>query len=154
MKLSTRSLYGLKAVVDIAACQAAGEGNCMSIKKIADRWSISENYLEQLIIKLKKAGILSSVRGAGGGYRMNMCPSEVTVGQVLHVLEGSLLPSQCLASDTQACAEGSDVICVTRGVWEKIHASVTNVVESITIMDLVNDYNKSIQQINEDDRNV
>ena len=134
-------------MVDIAACYAMGEDNCMSIKKIADRWNISENYLEQIIIKLKKAGILNSVRGAGGGYRMNLCPSLVTVGQILHVLEGSLLPSQCLANAPNACAEGSDAVCVTRGVWEKIHESVTNVVESITIMDLVNDYNKSIEQL-------
>jgi len=143
MKLSTRSLYGLKAVVDIAAC---GEGKCISIKTIADRWKISENYLEQLIIKLKKAGILSSVRGAGGGYRMNVCPADVTVGYVLNILEGSLLPSQCLANEQSICDEA----CVTRGVWEKIHESVTDVVESITIMDLVNKYNNQ----NEDDRDV
>ena len=136
MKLSTRSLYGLKAVVDIAAC---GENECISIKKIADRWKISENYLEQLIIKLKKAGILSSVRGAGGGYRMNICPSEVTVGQILNILEGSLLPSQCLAN-SDICGDNSHAPCVTRGVWEKIHESVTEVVESITIMDLVEEY--------------
>jgi len=137
MKLSTRSLYGLKAVVDIAACE---DNKCISIKTIADRWKISENYLEQLIIKLKKAGILSSVRGAGGGYRMKICPSEVTVGQILNILEGSLLPSQCLADPPPTRGGGSYAPCVTRGVWEKIHESVTDVVESITIMDLVNEY--------------
>ena len=146
MKLSTRSLYGLKAVVDIAAC---GEGKCVSIKTIARRWNISENYLEQLIIKLKKAGILSSVRGAGGGYRMNVCPSEVTVGRVLNILEGSLLPSQCLANSSGMCNDGTLATCATRGVWEKIHESVTDVVESITIMDLVMKYNS-----NRGDKNV
>ena len=148
MKLSTRSLYGLKAVVDIAA---EGDNKCVSIKKMADRLKISENYLEQLIIKLKKAGILSSVRGAGGGYIMKHDPAGITVGQILNILEGSLLPSKCLANSDSERGDGEGcALCVTRGVWEKIHESVTNVVESITIMDLVNEH----RQLNGDDKNV
>jgi len=148
MKLSTRSLYGLKAVVDIAS---QDEGKCVSIKTTAERLSISENYLEQLIIKLKKAGILDSVRGAGGGYRMRVDPAGITVGQILNILEGSLLPAQCLANEDASCGSGgSHCPCITKGVWRKIHESVTDVVESITIMDLV----KENKQQNGDDFNV
>lgn len=138
MKLSTRSRYGLKAVVDIAA----RSGKAVSIKSIAARLTISENYLEQLIIKLKKAGILNSVRGAGGGYNLKDRPEDITVGQILNILEGSLYPAKCLADADETCGNGICSPCVTKGVWEKIYASVTDVVESITIMDLVNDYKK------------
>ena len=147
MKLSTRSLYGLKAVVDIAA---EGDDKCVSIKKMADRLKISENYLEQLIIKLKKAGILNSVRGANGGYIMRHDPANITVGQILNILEGSILPSRCLEDSDFSCGDGACAPCVTRGVWEKIHESITDVVESITIMDLVNEH----RQLIGDDRNA
>jgi len=138
MKLSTRSRYGLKAVVDIAA----HGGKAVSIKSIAARLLISENYLEQLIIKLKKAGILSSVRGAGGGYSLKSNPEDITVGRILNILEGSLYPAKCLDNTDETCGDGVCNPCVTKGVWEKIYESVTDVVESITILDLVNDHRK------------
>jgi len=137
MKLSTRSRYGLKAVVDIAA---RGPDSCVSIKSMAERLALSENYLEQLIIKLKKAGILNSIRGAGGGYSLSRPPQDITVGQILNILEGSLYPSECLGDSEASCGDGACNPCVTKSVWEKIYNSVTDVVESITVMDLVNDY--------------
>ena len=138
MKLSTRSRYGLKAVVEIAA----GDGKCISIKTMSERLKISENYLEQLIIKLKKEGILNSVRGAGGGYALREPPSDITVGRILNILEGSLYPAQCLDSTDITCGDGVCSPCVTKGVWEKIYESVSTVVESITVMDLVNERKK------------
>ena len=138
MKLSTRSRYGLKAVVDIAA----RNGKSVSIKSMSERLEISENYLEQLIIKLKKAGILNSVRGAGGGYSLREPPEDITVGKILNILEGSLYPAKCLDDDDTTCGYGVCNPCATKGVWEKIYESVTTVVESITVMDLVNEHKK------------
>ncbi|MDL2248679.1 Rrf2 family transcriptional regulator [Tyzzerella sp. OttesenSCG-928-J15] len=138
MKLSTRSRYGLKAVVDIAAC---GKGKCVSINSIATRLGISENYLEQLIIKLKKAGIVKSIRGAQGGYILTKPAESITVGEILKILEGSLYPVDCLDENSECtCGEGSCNPCVTRGVWEKMYQSLSDVVDSITIMDLAKDY--------------
>ena len=138
MKLSTRSRYGLKAVVDIAL----GEGKSISIKSMSQRLDISENYLEQLIIKLKKAGILNSVRGAGGGYSLAEPPENISVGRILNILEGSLYPAACLDEDDKTCGDGICNPCVTKGVWGKIYESVTLVVESITVMDLLNEHKK------------
>ena len=138
MKLSTRSRYGLKAVVDIASMG----GKPVSIKSMSERLSLSENYLEQLIIKLKKAGILNSVRGAGGGYILKDNPCNITVGRILGILEGSLYPARCLDDDDLTCGDGICDPCVTKSVWEKIYISVTNVVESITLMDLVKEHKK------------
>ncbi|MDR2898973.1 MAG: Rrf2 family transcriptional regulator [Clostridiales bacterium] len=140
MKLSTRSRYGLKAVVDIAAF---GNDKCVSINSVASRIGVSENYLEQLIIKLKKSGILKSVRGAQGGYTLGMDATDITVGRILNILEGPLYPVDCLDRNS-SCGEGSCKPCVTRPVWEKIYLSITDVVDSITIADLVKDYDAEL----------
>lgn len=92
MKLSTRARYGLKALIDLGLhC----ETEAVSIQSIAGRQNISDSYLEQLMAKLKKAGLVESTRGAGGGYRLGRPAEEISVGDVLRVLEGSLEAAQC-----------------------------------------------------------
>ena len=91
MKLSTRARYGLKALIDLGLhC----ETEAVSIQSIASRQNISDSYLEQLMAKLKKAGLVDSTRGAGGGYRLGRPAAEISVGDVLRVLEGSLEANQ------------------------------------------------------------
>ena len=87
MKISTRGRYGLKAMVDIAANSQSG---CVSLKSIAERTNLSESYLEQLIAPIKKAGLVKSVRGANGGYTLAKTPQEISVGDILRVVEGPL----------------------------------------------------------------
>ena len=138
MKVSTRGRYGLRAMVDIASQE---KGKCVTLKSIAERQSLSENYLEQLIAVLKNAGLVKSVRGAFGGYSLNCNPEEVSVRSIVELLEGSLYPVECLSSEeSEACGTGSCQNCVTKPVWEKIYKSVNDVLDSITLNDLVNDY--------------
>ena len=85
MRLSTRGRYGLKAMYQLAIHY--GEGP-IPLKQIADKENLSENYLEQLVSQLRKEGLLTSVRGAQGGYMLAIPPREITVGNVLRVLEG------------------------------------------------------------------
>ena len=87
MKLSTKGRYGLRAMLDLAL---HSESEAVSIASIAARQNISESYLEQLIAKLRKAGLVSSVRGAGGGYVLTKMPEEISVGDILRALEGNL----------------------------------------------------------------
>lgn len=87
MKISTKGRYGLRAFIDLA-CYGAEEP--VSISSISARQEISERYLEQLMAKLKKAGLVKSIRGAGGGYRLAKDAAEVSVGDVLRALEGDL----------------------------------------------------------------
>ena len=89
MKLSTKGRYGLRAVVDLALHQ---EEEAVSLSSIAERQHISMSYLEQLIARLKKAGIVGSVRGAQGGYMLAKPAGEISVGEILRALEGSLNP--------------------------------------------------------------
>ena len=85
MKLSTNGRYGLRAIIDLAEYEGVGP---VSISSISERQDISERYLEQLMAKMKKAGLVKSVRGAGGGYILARKASEISVGDVLRALEG------------------------------------------------------------------
>lgn len=136
--MSTRGRYGLRAVADIAVW-AEKSGGVVSVLSIAKRQGISENYLEQIIAPLKKAGYLKSVRGAGGGYALAKPPEEITAGEVLRVLEGSLSPADCLEDDAAACGGASCDKCAARGVLAKIFESLNEVVDSVTIRDIIND---------------
>ena len=139
MKISTRGRYGLRAMVDIAI--HANE-KCISLKSIAERQGISENYLEQLMSSLKKGGLVKSTRGSQGGYILNEEPQNISVGDILRALEGNLSPVNCVDDETQepSCAKGVCIGCVTKSVWEKIYESLNDVIDNITLGDLVDDY--------------
>lgn len=137
MKLSTKGRYGVKAMFDLAL---HGGDSPLPLKTIAERQEISEAYLEQLIAILRKAGLVESVRGAQGGYMLAYSPKEITVGSVIRTLEGSMAPADCVAEDNNVECENASC-CVTRPIWEKIRISVDNVIDSITLQDMVDDYN-------------
>ena len=124
MKLSTKGRYGLWAMIDLAIYS---ETEPVSIQSIADRQNISERYLEQLMAKLKKAELVISTRGASGGYRLAKPVGDISVGDVLRALEGDLRAVTCDAQDGEGGCENAD-LCVSRYVWQKINASITNTV--------------------------
>ena len=134
MKISTRGRYGLRALVELASCK---EGELMPLRTIAERHGMSEHYLEQLAAPLKKAGIIDSVRGAQGGYRLSKAPSDITAGDVIRVLEGTLSPVDCLDDDSYECSAASCKNCNTRPVWEKLYAGVSEALDNIRLSDLV-----------------
>lgn len=133
MKLSTRSRYGLRAMVELASISGGG---CVALKTIAQKHGMSEYYLEQLIAPLKKAGLVISVRGAQGGYRLSHSASEITAGDVLRVLEGSLSPVDCLEDQSAVCASASCDNCRTKTVWARLHAGMSEVLDTITLSEL------------------
>ncbi|GFR35759.1 transcriptional regulator [Thermobrachium celere] len=109
----------------------------LSIKTISERQNISEYYLEQLFSALRKAGLIQSVRGAQGGYILSRPPSQITVADILDVLEGPIEISECI-DDEVNCSRVD--YCATRLLWIKIRDSVNQVTRSITLEDMVNDY--------------
>ena len=137
MILSTKGRYGLKIMYELALNY--GEGP-MPLKEVAQRQQLSETYLEQLIAHLKKAGLVRSIRGAQGGYELIRKPEEISVGEIIRTLEGPLAPSECVMDDEPECTKAEN--CVTRLIWEKIMEGINNVVDSITLNDMVNDYYK------------
>ena len=132
MKLSTKGRYGLRALIDLAQY---GEQEGVSIQSISARQQISDSYLEQLVRKLKKAGLVTSVRGAQGGYRLARPAEEISVGDVLRALEGSIEAVSCQEGENPSCV-GKD-LCVARFVWQKVNKSIQETVDSIMISQLV-----------------
>lgn len=138
MKLSTKGRYGLQAMVDLGVYSKEKH---ISLKSIAERLSMSENYLEQLIALLKKKNLVVSIRGAQGGYALAKEPKEITVGEILRALEGSLAPTDCTCKEhTNHCTLENK--CVTKSIWEKIRDSIDSVVDNITLDQLMEDYEK------------
>ena len=140
MKPSTRSRYGIHAMYDLALNVDCGP---QPIKAIAEREGIPEAYLEQLIAVLKKEKLVTSTRGAQGGYVLARRPEEITVGDVLRALEGGLNLVDCLLEE-DTC--GKSCACPSRIVWMKIRDGLNNVVDGITLSDMVKDYERVCAQ--------
>lgn len=139
MKLSTKGRYGVKAMLDLALHNEEGQ---ISLKSIADRQNISENYLEQLFASLRKAGLVKSIRGSQGGYNLADEPKNISVGEILRALEGSLAPVDCVSDIDPVKCEKSEA-CVTKFIWAKIRDGVNSVVDSISLEDLVEEHQKA-----------
>ncbi|MCI8374686.1 MAG: Rrf2 family transcriptional regulator [Lachnospiraceae bacterium] len=133
MKLSTKGRYGLRALIDLAVYS---ENETVSIASIASRQNISESYLEQLIARLRKAGLVVSVRGAGGGYKLAKPAEEISVGDILRALEGNLDPVECPGLKEESTCDGSE-FCVTKYVWQRINDSINRTVDEISLSRLV-----------------
>ena len=138
MKLSTKGRYGVKAMVDLAIHY--GE-EPESIKRISERQHISEYYLEQLFSPLRKANIIKSIRGAQGGYILSREPKDITVADIMTVLEGPVEISECIDQDRETSCNNIDC-CATRLLWSRIKESIDSVMGSTTLQDMVDDYNK------------
>ena len=133
LKITTKGRYGLRALIDLAQYS---EIEPVSINSIATRQGISERYLEQLMTLLKKAGLIKSIRGAGGGYVLAKPVEEISVGDVLRALEGSLEPVECAAfSQGDSCEAAGG--CVTKYVWKRINESINRTVDEISLKQLV-----------------
>ena len=138
MKLSTKGRYGLKAMFQLAVYY--GEGP-VPLKNVAEEQNFSENYLEQLVSVLKKDGFLESVRGAQGGYMLAKPPKDITVGNILRTLEGDMAPADCVIDDEMYKCEREEY-CVTKLVWARIRDSINDVIDAITLQDMVDEHNK------------
>lgn len=132
MKISTKGRYALRMMIDLAQNK---EEKPISIKEIAARQNISEKYLEQIISVLNKAGFVKSVRGPQGGYLLLKEPKEYTVGMILRLTEGSLAPVECLEYEQNDCPRKEN--CVTLKLWEKLDQSIKDVVDNVTLEDLL-----------------
>ena len=138
MKISTKGKYGLRAMIDLAQYS---EQEAVSISSIAQRQKISESYLEQLVAKLKKVGLVVSIRGAAGGYRLARPAAGISVGDVLRALEGDVRAVICTAQTEEGC-EGEE-LCVTKYVWQRINESIEKTVDEMMLDQLVAESRKA-----------
>ncbi len=140
MIISTKGRYGLRAMFELA--KGYGQGT-MSIKNIAEIQGLSEQYLEQLFSKLKSARLVESTRGPSGGYRLSQEPESISVGRVLTVLEGELTPAECVGEESH-CEHVE--LCTTHIIWQRIYDGFNDVINSITLKDMVDDHNKTVDE--------
>ena len=132
MRLSTLGRYALRAMVDLALHHGQGP---VSRNDIADRQEISGQYLAQLFGKLKRAGLVDSVLGPGGGYVLTRSPVETSAGDVLRAVDESITPVYCAELDQEATCHRADG-CPTRLLWARVGAAVAQVVDSTTLAQL------------------
>lgn len=144
MNFSTKGRYGLRAMIDLAVHSE----EAVPISSIAARENISECYLEQLAAKLKKAGLVVSTRGAQGGYRLARPSSEISVGDVLRALEGSVNAVECPGLLEEESCQNSEC-CAARSVWQKINDSITKAVDDIDLAQLAEESRRARAQFAE-----
>lgn len=132
MLVSTKGRYALRVLVDMAEHQAE---DYVPLREIAQRQDISEKYLESIVKLLVKGGILTGLRGKGGGYRLRKPPEEYTVGAILRLTEGTLAPISCLEEDAPPCARIA--ACRTLTLWQGLDKVIREYLDGFTIADLM-----------------
>jgi len=132
MLISTRGRYALRVLVDMAEHQGDGY---MTLREVARRQDISEKYLEAIVKDLVKRGVLSGVRGKGGGYRLCRAPEQINVGEVLAIMEGTLAPVACLEEGAAPCQRAAG--CRTLEFWRGLDEAIRSYVRGYTVADLM-----------------
>ena len=134
MKLSTRTRYGIRAMMEIALHDGV---HTVDLNEISRNQGISKKYLHTLLVNLKNSGLLTSVRGNTGGYLLARRPEEITVYEIFRILEGPAELVECVANKG-ACKRSGD--CTARGLWGRVSALIRNELESTTLADLAAEY--------------
>lgn len=132
MRISTKIRYGARAMLELAS--RYGEGP-IELKEIAQKEDISIKYLEQVIVPLRTAGLVKSVRGSKGGYSLGKPPSEICLNDLVEILDGQINLIECLR-DPKACQKVSS--CVTRDIWGEVSDAINKIFRSITFEEMVN----------------
>ncbi len=133
MKLSAKGEYGVRAMVMLALCYDDGP---VPLREIAEKENISYQFLEQIFLPLRRAGLIDSVRGPKGGYALARAPGEIKVGDIIRALEGPIAPVDCV-SEGKSDRCGRTEACLTRGIWEKLRDRMSQLLDEITLADVI-----------------
>lgn len=131
MKLSTRTRYGIRAILELAESYRQGP---LQLKIIAQHQDISVKYLEQIVAMLKSGGFVRSIRGAKGGYILAKAPNQIKLSDVFDCLEGLVTTVECIENEDY-CARAAD--CIARQLWKQLNEAIKNILQSITLQDLL-----------------
>lgn len=132
MKISTKGRYAIRVMIDLAR---HGNGEFIPLQDIAGRQEISEKYLEAIVSVLSKNDLLYSLRGKGGGYKLAKAPAEYTMGEILRVVEGPLVPVACLEKKPNRCERVA--ACETIRMWQGLERVINEYLDSITLESLL-----------------
>jgi Rrf2 family cysteine metabolism transcriptional repressor len=133
MRISTKGDYATRALQDLALHYGSGP---IPIDKIAERQHLPVRYLEQLLLTLKRAGILNSKRGVSGGYSLAKPPDQITLGQILRAVDGPVEPIYCLTeAPRDLCIQ--EAACTLREIWGEVYRAVAAIVDRTTLQDVL-----------------
>lgn len=135
MKLSTKGRYAVTALADITL---HGTERPVPLAEISERQSISLAYLEQLFVRLRRHGLVTSVRGPGGGYRLAVTPEEMRISDIMEAVDERLNAMGCDGSETGFCGNSTEA-CLTHALWEQLSAHVHVFLSQTTIADVIHD---------------
>ena len=137
MKLSTKSRYATRLMVNLVFTYQKGP---IQLNEIAQKEDVSEKYLSQLVIQLRAAGLIRSIRGAKGGYLLAKAPSTISLKDIVETMEGGLNIVDCLG-ESKSCSKSEK--CVSRHVWDKVTRAIRETLEGITLEELANQVDES-----------
>ena len=132
MLVSTKGRYALRIMLDLAQ---NSRGEYVVLMDVARRQNISEKYLESIVASLTKAGLLTGLRGRGGGYRLSKTPGEYSIGEILRATEGPLVPVSCLKTEENECPISAE--CLTLPLWQEVDRRLGSYLDSVTLEDLL-----------------
>lgn len=132
MLVSTKGRYALRVMLELAQRPA---GSYTPLPVIAEKQSVSEKYLESIVVLLSRAGLVDGVRGKGGGYRLRRPLQDYSAGEILRLTEGSLAPVSCLEGEENACPRAGQ--CHTLPMWTKLEGLINSYLDSVTLADLL-----------------
>lgn len=132
MKLSTKGRYAVMAMTDLAA---QGDRRAVALAEIAARQEISLAYLEQLFARLRRKGLVESVRGPGGGYRLSRAARETSVAEVVHAVDEPMRTTRCVKAE-RGCMKGGGR-CQTHALWDEMGVRIEDYLSSVTLDDVV-----------------
>lgn len=148
MKLTSKGRYAVTAILDVALNT---DGSPVTLSEISERQSISLSYLEQLFAKLRRHGLVKSVRGPGGGYRLGLPANDISIGMVIAAVNENINVTKCLGKGN--CQNGSE--CLTHSLWEDLSNRIEEFLNEITLAELVNKQrNKTAHQVHQDFENL
>jgi Rrf2 family transcriptional regulator, cysteine metabolism repressor len=139
MMFSTRAEYGVRVMVDLAR---RGGADPVPLAEIADCEGLPLAYLEHLVARLRRAGLIESRRGAHGGYLLARAPDQITMAEVVEALEGRIAPIECISSapdGTIRCSRESDPdhVCTTKVLWTRVRAAIVTTLKETSLADLI-----------------
>lgn len=138
MKLTKRSEYGLRAMIDMARWETKNGTKFIQIKDIAQREKIPAKFLEQILLTLKNAGLINSRMGINGGYYLSIPPSEITLGQIIRVLDGPLAPIRCVSQIAyEPCGCPDEETCGLRLIMFDVRAAISSILDRTTLAQVV-----------------
>ena len=132
MRISYKGDYALKAILELSI--RYGQSSTLSIGEIASSGDMPENFLEQILLTLKKGGFVKSKRGVNGGFSLAKHPREITVGDVIRFIEGPIEPISCVEENYKGCKDMKN--CLLRDVWKEVGRAISMVIDTVNFEEL------------------